>query len=99
MSVLRVTDRQQQILDLAARGQSDKEIALGLGISVHTVRSHLQRLYSAQGLTNRAEAVAAWAARTPSAPAESVIIPPEETVEQDERLSKVAELTAAAQIP
>ena len=99
MSVLRVTDRQQQILDLAARGQSDKEIALGLGISVHTVRSHLQRLYRAQGLVNRAEAVAAWAGRESPATAEPVVIPPEETAEQDERLSRVAELTAAAQIP
>src|SRR5207248_8578298 len=99
MSVLRVTDRQHQILDLAARGQSDKEIALGLGISVHTVRTHLQRLYRAQGLTNRAEAVAAWAAReSPDAPG-PIVIPPEETAEQDERLSRVAELTAAAQIP
>ena len=99
MSVLRVTDRQQQILDLAARGQSDKEIALGLGISVHTVRSHLQRLYRAQGLVNRAEAVAAWAGRESPATPEPVVIPPEETAEQDERLSRVAELTAAAQIP
>jgi len=99
MSVLHVTDRQQQILDLAARGQSDKEIAQGLGISVHTVRSHLQRLYRAQGLTNRAEAVAVWAAQDPPNGREAIVIPPAETAEQDERLSRVAELTAAAQIP
>ena len=44
MAVARWSDRQQQILEQAAQGRSDKEIALALGISVHTVRTHLQRL-------------------------------------------------------
>ncbi|TMF70785.1 MAG: helix-turn-helix transcriptional regulator, partial [Chloroflexi bacterium] len=37
MLSLRGTARQVQILELAAQGQSDKEIATALGISVHTV--------------------------------------------------------------
>ncbi|TME14944.1 MAG: hypothetical protein E6I70_14540 [Chloroflexi bacterium] len=60
---IRYTGRQSQIVELAARGQSDKEIGAALGLSTHTVRSHFQRLYRAQGLSNRAEAVAAWLAR------------------------------------
>ncbi len=54
------TPRQAQILELASRGRSDKQIAGELGVSVHTVRSHLRRLYETLGLANRAEAVAAF---------------------------------------
>ena len=54
------TPRLAQILELAARGRSDKQIAGDLGVSVHTVRSHLRRLYETLGLANRAEAVAAF---------------------------------------
>jgi DNA-binding CsgD family transcriptional regulator len=54
------TRRQCEILERAAGGLSDKEIARDLGLSTHTVRSHLQRLYQTQRLANRAEAVAAY---------------------------------------
>lgn len=63
------TDRQAQILDLAAQGHSDKEVARKLGLSIHTVRSHLQRLYSSENLSNRAEAVAAFISRREAAAA------------------------------
>src|SRR5689334_19691346 len=56
------TERQAQILELAARGHSDKEIARELGLSVHTIRTHLQRVYTTEGLNNRAAAVGAWVA-------------------------------------
>ena len=55
---IRFAPRQVQIVRLVATGASDKEIADALGISVPTVRSHLQRLYRDRGLRNRAEAVA-----------------------------------------
>ncbi len=55
---VRVSRRQAQIIGLIAGGASDKEIADALGISVPTVRTHLQRLYRDRGLRNRAEAVA-----------------------------------------
>lgn len=57
---LHVTPRQQQILDLAVRGRTDKEIASDLGVAVSTVRTHLERLYRENGLRNKSEAVAAW---------------------------------------
>jgi DNA-binding CsgD family transcriptional regulator len=64
--VSRWTQRQAQILELAALGQSDKQIAGSLGLSTHTVRTHLQRLYRTQSLSNRAEAVAAWLGQRPA---------------------------------
>ena len=57
---MHVTPRQAQILQLVARGMSDKEIALHLGVSPRTVQSHLDRLYLEHGLHKRAAAVAAW---------------------------------------
>jgi len=92
---LRGTGRQLQILELAAQGQSDKEIAVALGISVHTVRSHLQRLYSSHGLSNRAEAVASWVAQEQAA----VLQPEEEAADFEEKLSAAAETAASARLP
>jgi DNA-binding CsgD family transcriptional regulator len=54
----RFSPRQAEIISLIATGASDKEIATSLGISIPTVRTHLQRLYRDRGLRNRAEAVA-----------------------------------------
>ncbi len=94
MAIVGGTPRQVQILELASQGQSDKEIAIALGISIHTVRSHLQRLYRTHGLTNRAEAVATFATRDAPPPA------PASTEEGfEDRLSAAAQIGAAAQLP
>jgi DNA-binding CsgD family transcriptional regulator len=58
--IFRVTKRQGQILSLASQGMTDKEVARHLAISPNTVRTHLDRLYRANGLRNKAEAVVAW---------------------------------------
>jgi DNA-binding CsgD family transcriptional regulator len=65
---LHVTKRQRQVLDLAADGRTDKEIASILGLSVSTVRSHLQRFYRTNGLRNKVEAVGAYLSRQSSEP-------------------------------
>jgi len=57
---LHVTPRQRQILDLAVRGLTDKEIATDLGVAVSTIRTHLERFYRENGLRNKNQAVAAW---------------------------------------
>lgn len=57
---MRVTRRQAQILDLAARDLADKQIAARLGISVPTIRTELERFYKAHGLHSRTGAVALW---------------------------------------
>jgi DNA-binding NarL/FixJ family response regulator len=54
------TPRQREILDLAVRGLTDKEIAADLGVAVSTIRTHLERFYRANALRNKAEAVAVW---------------------------------------
>jgi DNA-binding CsgD family transcriptional regulator len=63
VETMAVSPRQREIMLLVATGLSDKEIAAQLQVSPHTVRTHLQRLYSQHGLRNRAEAAATWTRR------------------------------------
>lgn len=57
---MRVSPRQAQILSLAADALTDKEIAARLGLSLFTIRSHIQRFYFLNNVHNRAGAVAIW---------------------------------------
>ncbi len=52
-----VTRREMEVLQSVAQGLSNKQIALSLGISEHTVKFHLSSLYAKLGATNRTEAV------------------------------------------
>lgn len=52
-----LTDRELEVLQLLAKGRSNKEIALALGISTHTVKFHISGIYNKLGATNRTEAV------------------------------------------
>ena len=54
------TPRQSEILDLIAAGLADKEIACRLGLSYGTVRTHLDRFFTASGVRDRAGAAALW---------------------------------------
>jgi len=53
-----LTPRETEVLTLIGQGMSNKAVARHLGISVHTVKFHLESLFERLGATNRAEAVA-----------------------------------------
>lgn len=55
-----LTDRQTEVLDLAATGKTNKEMAEVLFVSVATVRNHLADIYARLGARNRTEAVYVW---------------------------------------
>lgn len=55
--VLNLTSRQLDVLRLLALGQSNKVIARDLGLSVSTVKVHLNTVFRALGARNRVEAV------------------------------------------
>jgi DNA-binding NarL/FixJ family response regulator len=59
----RFSPRQSEIVGLIASGYSDKQIALVLRVSQRTVRTQLERLYAANGLHSRAQAVHIWGLR------------------------------------
>lgn len=58
-----LTAREIEVLQLTAQGRANKQIALALGISEHTVKFHLSSLYAKLGVTSRTEAVRAAARR------------------------------------
>jgi DNA-binding NarL/FixJ family response regulator len=58
-----LTGRELQVLQMMASGLANKQIALSLGISEHTVKFHLSSLYAKFGVTSRTEAVRAGARR------------------------------------
>ncbi len=52
-----LTPREAEILELLAQGLANKQIALELEISEHTVKFHVSSIYAKLGATNRMEAV------------------------------------------
>ena len=53
-----VTPRETEILTLIGQGFSNKAVARRLGISVHTVKFHIEAMFGKLDATSRAEAVA-----------------------------------------
>jgi HD-GYP domain-containing protein (c-di-GMP phosphodiesterase class II) len=51
-----LTPREEEVLALAAVGQSSRDIAAALVISEKTVRNHLEHIYTKAGVSNRASA-------------------------------------------
>jgi DNA-binding NarL/FixJ family response regulator len=56
----RLSQREREVLDLAARGYAFKEVAEALGISLTTVGTHIRRIYEKLHVHSRAQAVAAY---------------------------------------
>jgi DNA-binding NarL/FixJ family response regulator len=52
-----LTDRESEVLGLLSRGMANKQIAVALGISEHTVKFHVSSIYTKLNVTNRTEAV------------------------------------------
>jgi DNA-binding NarL/FixJ family response regulator len=57
-----LTDRELEVLRLLARGETNAEISCHLGISPHTVKSHVIHIFNKLGVNDRTQA-AVWAAR------------------------------------
>lgn len=49
-----LTPREREVADLVAAGLANKQIALALGISIATVKDHVHRILSKNGLPSRA---------------------------------------------
>jgi len=60
---LKLTPREQEILDLLVKGALYKEIAWELGIGVETVRTHLHNIYGKLHVRTRTEAVVKYLGR------------------------------------
>jgi ATP/maltotriose-dependent transcriptional regulator MalT len=52
-----LTARERDVLEIASRGLSNREVASELGISEHTVKFHLAAIYGKLGVSTRTAAV------------------------------------------
>ncbi len=52
-----LTIREQEVIQLMAQGLANKQMALTLGISEHTVKFHLSSLYAKMNVSSRTEAI------------------------------------------
>lgn len=52
-----LTGRELEVLQLAAEGLANKQIALSLNISEHTIKFHLSSIYTKLGVASRTEAI------------------------------------------
>lgn len=52
-----LTARQQEVAERLSQGMRNQQIAESLGISLHTVRRHLEQIFRRLGVNNRRDAV------------------------------------------
>ena len=57
LSVVSLSEKRKEILRLAAKGLSNKEISALVGISERTVKDHWSYIFEQMGVSNRTEAV------------------------------------------
>lgn len=57
MEYLGISPREHEVLELLARGHSNREIAKALFVSSNTVKTHLSRLYGKLDVSRRTQAV------------------------------------------
>jgi DNA-binding NarL/FixJ family response regulator len=55
-----LTPREREIMELIARGLTNKAIAQQLYLAPKTVQNHINRLFAKLGVHNRASATATW---------------------------------------
>jgi DNA-binding NarL/FixJ family response regulator len=53
-----LTDREREVLDLLIQGQTNKQIAESLTVTVNTIKKHVQSIFTKLNVDNRAAAVA-----------------------------------------
>jgi DNA-binding NarL/FixJ family response regulator len=50
-----LTEREQQIARLAAKGMSNRDIAAEVGVSVRTIEGHLYQTFTKLGVSSRTD--------------------------------------------
>ncbi len=56
--LIKLTKREQEIIQILITGKLDKEIAAELSISLHTVKKHNKNIYKKLNARNRFEVIA-----------------------------------------
>jgi len=86
--------REREVVELAARGHTNRRIGLALGIAVGTVAGQLSRALAKLGLSDRTELVRSWASQ-PEQQTFSIQVRKAELLVSVRPLAKVTELPSA----
>lgn len=62
--VLLLSPREREVLEMAAFGLTNEQVATRLHVTVHAVKFHLGSVYRKLGVTNRTEAAFVWLRNT-----------------------------------
>jgi two-component system NarL family response regulator len=57
VSPAHLSRRENEVLEIIARGKTNRDVATELGVTVHAVKFHLASIYRKLGVSNRTEAV------------------------------------------
>lgn len=63
-----LSEREAEIMDVVSQGLTNTQIARQLFLSEKTVKNHINRIFAKLGVTNRAQAIAAWLGTGPAGP-------------------------------
>lgn len=66
--LLALTAREKEVLHRTALGQTNAQVAAGLGVSVHAVKFHLSSIFRKLRVQNRTEATAVYLQRIADSP-------------------------------
>ena len=58
-----LSPREQQVLEVAALGLTNHQVATRLEVTIHAVKFHLASIYRKLGVTNRTGAAVIWLSR------------------------------------
>jgi DNA-binding CsgD family transcriptional regulator len=58
--VSRLSPREAEVLEMAAQGLTNQEVAARLHVTAHAVKFHLSAIYRKLGVNNRTEAAVAY---------------------------------------
>jgi DNA-binding CsgD family transcriptional regulator len=60
-----LTVRQREIMEQLVAGKVEREVAVVLGLSYHTVHTHVRKAYEKLDVSSRAQATAKWLGQRP----------------------------------
>jgi DNA-binding CsgD family transcriptional regulator len=67
-ALVALTAREKEVLHRTALGQTNAQVAAGLGVSVHAVKFHLSSIFRKLRVQNRTEATAVYLQRIADSP-------------------------------
>jgi two-component system, NarL family, nitrate/nitrite response regulator NarL len=77
-------DRERMVVQFVAEGLTNRAIAVKMGVSEHTVKNHLSRIYSKLGVSNRLDVMFSVLSQRPASQAAQIVLGKQEYAPQDD---------------